>query len=372
MGAPTEYYVDPSVAADGGAGTVGSPWTRLDGNVIQYAFDNITRDATNGDRVNVKAGTPHTATTVEVSLLTYGTPNIGASLWLQGYTSTAGDGGRGTVNGSAASNTLFAAGYNYCHVHDLILHNRHASLGSYSSIVRLSLTQDSPYSPFGIAVTQQSLVIGCDISGVGTGSSHYGITLGNYSTAIGNVIDMSSNSPSGAGIRMNGNSGLAAFNIILASGSSRGILLDTHFTRAHNNSIYGNGSTGQGIHSTGISDYNQSAWNNLIEGFSGVGGIGLKALSNVNQTSYFCNSLHDNDTDVSSTADDWMINELVNESLGSSPFVNAAGGDFTPVDVGSVLSGAFASVGGHTLLNFRGAVSPVPGGGGGSVIVIED
>ena len=49
----TNYYVDPGSGSDvTGTGTVGSPWAS-----VQHALDNITRDATNGDQINIKAGT---------------------------------------------------------------------------------------------------------------------------------------------------------------------------------------------------------------------------------------------------------------------------------------------------------------------------
>ena len=48
----TEIYVDPSIAADSGTGTIGDPFGDL-----EYAIEQTTFDTTNGTRLNVKAGT---------------------------------------------------------------------------------------------------------------------------------------------------------------------------------------------------------------------------------------------------------------------------------------------------------------------------
>ena len=50
----TEVYVDPSIAADSGAGTVGDPYGDL-----EYAIEQTTFDTTNGTRVNIKIGRAH-------------------------------------------------------------------------------------------------------------------------------------------------------------------------------------------------------------------------------------------------------------------------------------------------------------------------
>lgn len=87
----TEYYIDPAIDANSGTGTIGDPFGDL-----QYALDTVTRDGTNGDRFNVKAGTAEVLTAA-LSLATYGTPTEAAPLVIQGYTSAAGGdaGGRG-------------------------------------------------------------------------------------------------------------------------------------------------------------------------------------------------------------------------------------------------------------------------------------
>ena len=53
----TNYYVDPSINANSGTGTIGDPFGDL-----QYALDTVTRDSTNGDQFNIKAGTAEVLT----------------------------------------------------------------------------------------------------------------------------------------------------------------------------------------------------------------------------------------------------------------------------------------------------------------------
>ena len=85
--ARTEYWCDPSIAADSGTGTVGDPFGDL-----QYALDNITADTTNGDTINLKAGTAEVLS-AKLDLSTYGEPiDRNSGLAIRGYATTAGDG----------------------------------------------------------------------------------------------------------------------------------------------------------------------------------------------------------------------------------------------------------------------------------------
>ena len=88
----TNYYVDPAINANSGTGTLGDPFGDL-----QYALNTITRNATDGDRINIKAGTAEVMAAA-ISLTTYGTPAQAAPLIFQGYTSAQGDGGIGEIN----------------------------------------------------------------------------------------------------------------------------------------------------------------------------------------------------------------------------------------------------------------------------------
>ena len=93
----SEYYVDYNAGNDSlGDGSAGNPW-----QTIKHAIESgITRNSTNGDRINLKSGYAHVvATTPDYSL--YGTPSIAAPLFIQGYTSSANDGGYAEVTCSS-------------------------------------------------------------------------------------------------------------------------------------------------------------------------------------------------------------------------------------------------------------------------------
>ena len=105
MAAPSETYVDPSIAANSGTGTIGDPYGDL-----QYALDTMTRDSTNGDRINIKSGTAEVLTGT-ISLASYGPPRFDYYLVLEGYDSVAGDGGIGAIDGNAGNFTIFNSNY---------------------------------------------------------------------------------------------------------------------------------------------------------------------------------------------------------------------------------------------------------------------
>ena len=92
--AVNEVYVDSSIGADSGAGTIGDPYGRL-----SYAFTQSS-SVTNGKRYNVKgtsSGSPETS---------FGTPPNGATsapVYIQGYTTAAGDGGILYVDGGGSA-----------------------------------------------------------------------------------------------------------------------------------------------------------------------------------------------------------------------------------------------------------------------------
>lgn len=100
---PTEIYVDPSIAANSGTGTIGDPFGDL-----QYALNNSTWNSSGGNRYNIKAGVAE-AVTSPLSLTTLSpTPSTTNPLIFEGYTAAAGDGGIGTCT---ATTSFFSGAY---------------------------------------------------------------------------------------------------------------------------------------------------------------------------------------------------------------------------------------------------------------------
>ncbi|MHA2100683.1 MAG: right-handed parallel beta-helix repeat-containing protein [Candidatus Kariarchaeaceae archaeon] len=106
MADSTNYYVDPSTGDDGtGDGTSGTPW-----KTVQKALDTITKDTTNGDRINIS----HSATDTlgaQLDFTTYGFGSIGAPLVFQGWVNgSQGNGalrsGMGRISGSGTYSVI--------------------------------------------------------------------------------------------------------------------------------------------------------------------------------------------------------------------------------------------------------------------------
>ena len=118
MAAPTNYYVDPSINADSGSGTVGSPYGDL-----EYCLEQITRDATNGDQINIKSGTAEVLELALDVVTDYGVPAEGSPLIFKGYDTAANDGGIGEISGGGSVSIHFDGTTDYIHFVDLHLHD---------------------------------------------------------------------------------------------------------------------------------------------------------------------------------------------------------------------------------------------------------
>ena len=108
----SEYYIDYSAGSDStGNGSSGNPW-----QTIKHAIESgITRNAINGDRINLKSNSAHVvASTPDYSL--YGTPSVAAPLIVQGYTTTANDGGYAEVTCSSGQRLAGGTTTNYRHL----------------------------------------------------------------------------------------------------------------------------------------------------------------------------------------------------------------------------------------------------------------
>ena len=116
--------------------------------------------------------------------------------------------------------------------------------------------------------------------------------------------------------------------------------------------------------------------NNIVEGFSDTGGVGIEKttglLAELGGNHCFNNTANYNVTVPV------IIDYGDNEDLsGGSPFTNASGQDFTPVDVGNMKQGAFppSIISGDAALTaamkmWKGALEPLePTGGGGGLLV---
>ncbi|HDZ37153.1 MAG TPA: hypothetical protein ENH62_02515 [Marinobacter sp.] len=357
----TEIYVDPAIAADSGAGTVGDPYGDL-----EYAIEQETFDLTNGTRVNTKDGTDeilvaNIATAMaDTSVSIAWVPGELFPLVFQGYTSTAGDGGIGGISGGGSVTVCTSIALDYVNFVDMHLHNCGSAtvidLDNFCAVLRCEVDNTTGG---GVLLDGGSLIMSNYIHNVGTigATAHQGsyIVHNFYENGI-NKFNMCIGGQ---------NSALyIGRNICKIDSTSDGIEVGQD-AYAENNSIWSDGGTGQGIFSIDAR-IASAIINNIVEGFSGAGGIGYD-LDNATFgiKVYGGNASYDNATHFNAPGL-YLIDDLGdNEILTESPFMDAANGDFRPRNVGNIYFGALPS-GYHAnaptniIQLHKGAVQPMP------------
>lgn len=338
------YYVDPSLGTDSGDGTVGSPWGRVSGSVVQHALYTITQGAIGDiDQINIKEGTDDVLSAA-LDFTTYGTPSNTIGLILRGYTSAANDGGVGGISGGGSVGIVETATLDFVQFIHLHLHNcgTTAVLNLDDGCTIQECEIDNTTST-GISAGSSTLARGNHIHNCGGN----GIIVDGNSVVMHNYLKNGTNDFANA-IRLQIAGSTVFGNIISIDGASNGIFLNNETQLIHGNSILSAGGTGSGIEfKNGAETRNTSIFNNLIEGFSGTGGIGLNMSppTNYKANAIANNALYNNTTNYSLAASNTYEND--NETLTGSPFAKS-GSDtfanrytyFAPADEGNVLGGA--------------------------------
>lgn len=319
----TEWYVDPAINGNSGTGTIGDPFGDL-----AYALTQITRDATNGDRINIKSGTAEVMAAA-MNLATYGTPTTGVPLVIQGYTSAAGDGGRGEINNGGANVAIYNSSTVPVSFIDMKLGNTGTAapltIGPGAVVARCEIHSSSGSPFFYGAAYAMPVVVGCylhDLTGayllrVGSGNVPGGFIYGNYMRGAAAIY----------GIYINGYGSVIVNNVIamLTDTTSYGIYVDRGNGIVANNSVYCNAANTQyGIYAKGPC----AVVNNIIQGWSGAGGVGLLVDSMAGIVVSGGNAYYNNTTPEAETGY-FHFALAANDTLGASPFVNAGAGDFT-------------------------------------------
>jgi hypothetical protein len=343
MAAPSETYVDPSIAANSGTGTIGDPYGDL-----QYALDTMTRDATNGDRINIKSGTAEVLTG-SIDLTSYGTTSFTAPIIFSGYTSAAGDGGKGEIDGNSNAVYNNTGGENTFWI-DLILGNSGSNtvltMDRFAAVIRCEVYGSTTHGILFAGGYGQA--VQCWVHNIGNVGVYSNQT---NSTVLGCYFSNDGTHTLGQAVRQNTVSSTTAvinsfFN--LDSTSSGVGLPNWGQAQVVGNSFLTSGS-GKAVASSSLGS--APVTNNLIEGFSeGIdtfngGTQGVLAVCNHN-------SFFNCTTDI--TSDNEIVFSQGNESLVSSPFAKTGSlpTDFTsatfwddvyayfaPVDIGNVYSG---------------------------------
>ncbi len=306
----SHYYVDPSIAANSGAGTIGDPYGDL-----QYALDTITRDATDGDQINIKAGTDEVLAAA-LDLSSYGTPTEDAPVIISGYENAAGDGGIGVID--CNSNSLFSSTtLDHIVLKDLEIHS-----GGSANIVHLdtniTIINCTIHGTTGncIVITGSGYVFNCYFydANIGTRVAADCIVLGNY---FENKVNDFAAAISAV------NNAVIINNIIDIDGSTDGISVTGNKVAIINNTLYSNSGSGQGI------DCDHSiinVLNNYFEGFSAAGGRGVLYRSNSRITMHVNNYFYNNNQNEIKNGEVWL--DTGNVGLSESGLVDPANGDF--------------------------------------------
>ena len=337
----SEIYVDPSIAADSGTGTVGDPYGDL-----EYAIEQSTFDTTNGTRVNVKAGTDEVLAAAlntalsDVSVSIAWAPAAGVPLIIQGYTTAAGDGGVGGISGGGTVGIITGGTYNNVWFIDMHLHNT-------GSAAVLDLNDDCG-------------VVRCEINnttGLGITTDAWAYIAENYIHNVGagavlvwsGYVAFNYFENSGANDMTYGVTSLAVDylvvdrNIFKLDGSSDGINVQQKMI-VTNNSVWSNAGTGQGINFVDSGNYGVDVRNNIVEGFSGTGGIGFDLDDATSELIMFANNAAYNNATNYNLPVNVKTPAANNETLTASAFTSASTGDFSPVDTGSVKEGSYPQI----------------------------
>ena len=359
--ARTEIYVDPSIAGDSGTGSVGDPY-----GDFQYCLSNETFDTTNGTRINAKAGTDEilgAALDFATDFTAGGGPaHNNPGLIIQGYTSAAGDGGSGGINGNGSYGPMNQTGLGGTALVDMHLHNSGSatlvSLGNYSGMINCELNHTTGNGSSNVTA------YGCHYHDIGGDGAIAGVVVGCY---FKNETKSFTNAVTISGLR------ICLRNIISLSGNSNGIYSgSTYAPVIQSNSIFntaaGSG-TGKGIRGYASQYAPMIIANNIVEGFS----VNYDPIATVPLYSMFGNAAFNGGTNYGTEMPGWIgLDTPDNEVLGSTGFAKS-GSDtfanrfayFAPLDVGNVRGGSWPV--GCRL--DKGAVQHADAGGGGLSLI---
>jgi hypothetical protein len=323
----TQNYVDYGAGNDTtGDGSVGTPWKTL-----QKAFDSCTRNTTDGNQINLKAGTAH-VNSAALDLTTFvggGALASAAPLILRGYTSTANDGGVGEIDCGGYA-MWAAATYDYIILADLECHtfgdNAGISLDTYCVMYRCEVHKgaSTPTNRSLISLSGTGCaVLGCYFHTAGTSNGNI-LNLGAGARAFGNYVAAGTGASSVAIFL--GYDGIAVGNIILcAHVSAQGI--SSRRGQSWGNVCYNTAAgTASGILHGTENATSGLVMNNIVCGWSGAGGEGI-SHTNIGPVGW--NAFYNNTANYT-VADMWFLDLSANDvSLAADPFTDAANGDFS-------------------------------------------
>jgi hypothetical protein len=359
-----ELYVDPSIAADSGTGTIGDPYGDL-----QYAFATDTW-STSGVRINIKAGTAEVLTAaLDVSTGFGAAPANTAAFVIQGYTTVQGDGDWDAQTGIAeidCNGFTFLADATLDFMQFVHLKIGGSAAGGYVDLIKIddwNLFLECEIHTHGgsgelIEVSLSNTFLRCYFHTVTAGGS-YGVRCTSASNTFESCyfIMLDWDYPTWAVFGTGSYNGRAENNVVVTAGKSRGFYQGSNSGKCIGNSFYSTGSQGgiEGIYLPATSSGNGGMIvNNVVEGFkNGMrlwgGAIGVFSGNYVAK----CELANYDVTCVTVTSED-------NEDSTISPFRDAANYDFRPRDVGNMKEGWPPSIATYGNRMWKGAIQLAP------------
>lgn len=337
MGAPTITWVDPDIAGNSGAGSEGDPYGDL-----QWALDQVTRDAVDGDIFRIVAGTDEILA-APLDLTTFGAVfTYVAPLIIEGATGSIAGGNQAGVDGNANHQLFAATTVDHVHVYNMRLQNSGASpiVHLDDSCVFLDC-EITDATGIGLRLDSFAHVAGCyfhDLGNIGV--------LTRSCTIDGNFFANGAKSFTTAIIAREGTN--VRRNIISIGGASNGIEVQSA-TSVCNNSILSPSGSGVGIGDETSIRAIYEMTGNVIEGFDSTGdGFNIVATSRIDL--YGRNAVFLASDPYGSNAADIRNDLGDNETLSASPFQKDGSitfanrfAYFAPRNTGNLWSGAHTS-----------------------------
>lgn len=341
----SQIYVDPSIGTDTGLGTLVDPFGNIEYGIVQTTFD-----VNNGTQINVRDRGVNViiadliVSFNDVSVSIAWVPSVTAPILVRGYSHAAGDSGRGKISGgnlvSIADSNAAQGNVNFGFLHfiDMDLYdvgaNRVVYLNDHCTVMRCHVWGSTQSSGYLVQLDNYGLIHSSRIRTAGAAAGAYYVDSGTM--VAFNRLD-------GRGGTANTlcyqyTSTFAYRNIIICAPdrNSNGLTLINGSYGIQNSVYCSGGSLGTGILAT-QNTQGAPVVGNLVQGFNGVGGAGI-AVGNYMRTVHG-NAVFDCTEAYEFTGIDEFIVFGDNEILTASPFTDAANGDFSPVDIGSVREG---------------------------------
>jgi hypothetical protein len=344
-GAMAHVYVDPSIDADTGTGTIGDPYGDL-----QFALNSRTTQV-DGYQFNIKSGTAERVS-APLSRTIYGAPTNLQPLCLRGYDSVANDGGKADLDLDVGLYALWAA---LARIHHIDLH-----------------VFNGGGTNLGINTTGAGSVQSCEVNNVGS----HGVSLaGANPVALDNYVhDCGSDGINVGGVNavqswnycadnvadgmdVTSALGTTSHNICVlntaGTGIAVGIRIRSNGSTIRNNSVLARDGVHAGVrHGIFVNANtlnNHSALNNIVEGCTSTGSSGINGNSVANYWGFVgYNAAFNNTTNYLNIGDRIYDGTPFNEVLPSSAFAKEGALSFAnrfnyfkPLDVGGVLAGGY-------------------------------